>query len=47
MLRTGLRPKVESFSFRMAPELKAAFTAATVKVDKPARQVLRDFMRSM
>ena len=45
MLRTSARPKVESFNFRVDPELKAAFTAATAEEDKPAGQVLRDFMR--
>ena len=45
MPRASLRPKVESFNFRVDPELKAAFTAATAKEDKPAGQVLRDFMR--
>ena len=38
--------KVESFNFRVDPELKAAFTAATANEDKPAGQVLRDFMRA-
>ena len=46
MPRTSLRPKVESFNFRVDPELKAAFTAATAQEDKPAGQVLRDFMRA-
>ena len=46
MSRASLRPKVESFNFRVDPELKAAFTAATAKEDKPAGQVLRGFMRA-
>ena len=46
MPRTSLRPKVESFNFRVDPELKAAFTVATAREDKPAGQVLRDFMRA-
>lgn len=46
MPRASLRPKVESFNFRVDPELKAAFAAATAKEDKPAGQVLRDFMRA-
>lgn len=29
MLRASLRPKVESFSFRVDPGLKTAFAAAT------------------
>jgi c-di-GMP-binding flagellar brake protein YcgR len=45
MPRTSARPKVESFNFRVDPELKAAFAAATAEEDKPAGQVLRDFMR--
>jgi hypothetical protein len=46
MSRASVRPKVESFNFRVDPELKAAFTAATAEEDKPAGQVLRDFMRT-
>jgi len=45
MPQTSTRPKVESFNFRVDPELKAAFTAAVAEEDKPAGQVLRDFMR--
>ena len=45
MARSSARPKVESFNFRLDPKLKAAFTAATADEDKPAGQVLRDFMR--
>ena len=46
MPRTSAHPKVESFNFRVDPELKAAFAAATAAEDKPAGQVLRDFMRA-
>ncbi len=46
MSRASRHPKVDSFNFRVDPELKAAFTAATAKEDKPAGQVLRDFMRA-
>lgn len=46
MPRTSARPKVESFNFRVDPELKAAFTAAVAAEDRPAGQVLRDFMRA-
>ncbi|MBV9747936.1 MAG: hypothetical protein JO157_03885 [Acetobacteraceae bacterium] len=46
MPRMSPRPKVESFNFRVDPELKAAFTAAVAAEDKPAGQVLRDFMRA-
>ncbi len=45
MPRISTRPKVGSFNFRVDPELKAAFAAAAAKEDKPAGQVLRDFMR--
>jgi hypothetical protein len=45
MPRMSTRPKVESFNFRVDPALKAAFTAAVAEEDKPAGQVLRDFMR--
>ena len=45
MPRSSARPKAESFNFRVDPELKAAFAAATAEEDKPAGQVLRDFMR--
>jgi hypothetical protein len=46
MPRINAHPKVESFNFRVDPALKAAFTAATATEDKPAGQVLRDFMRA-
>lgn len=38
--------KIETVNFRVEPELKAAFTLAAAKADKPAGQVLRDFMRA-
>lgn len=44
--RTSQHPKAETFNFRIDPALKAAFTAATEAEDKPAAQVLRDFMRA-
>jgi hypothetical protein len=37
--------KTESFNFRVHAALKAAFTAASAAEDRPAAQVLRDFMR--
>ncbi len=46
MPRATHHPKVDSFNFRVDPALKAAFTAATAADDKPAGQVLRDFMRA-
>jgi hypothetical protein len=39
-------PKDESFNFRVDPRLKAEFQKATETRDKPAAQVLRDFMRA-
>ena len=42
----GVRAEVESFNFRVDPEPKAAFTAAVAEEDKPAGQVLREFMRA-
>jgi hypothetical protein len=44
--RTSQHPKESSFNLRIDPSLKAAFTAATAAEDKPAAQVLRDFMRA-
>jgi len=44
--RTSTHPKVESFNFRVEPELKAAFTATTAKKDRLAGQVLRDLIRA-
>jgi hypothetical protein len=46
MPRTSQHPKETSFNLRIDPTLKAAFTAATEAEDKPAAQVVRDFMRS-
>ena len=46
MPRTSRTPKEETFNFRVDPSLKAAFQAATEAEDKPAAQVLRDFMRA-
>jgi hypothetical protein len=46
MPRTTQHPKETSFNLRIAPHLKAAFTAATEADDKPAAQVLREFMRA-
>lgn len=37
--------KAESFNFRVNAKLKADFTAATAMEDRPAAQVLRNFMR--
>jgi hypothetical protein len=46
MPRITQHPKAETFNFRIDPDLKAAFTAATEAEDRPAAQVLRDFMRA-
>jgi hypothetical protein len=46
MPRTSQQPKGTSFNLRIDPALKAAFTAATEAADKPAAQVVRDFMRA-
>ena len=43
--RLSQHPKEDSFNFRVDPGLKADFQAATEAEDKPAAQVLRDFMR--
>src|SRR5262245_52996173 len=46
MPRTSAHPKEESFNFRVPSDLKAAFKSATEEADRPAAQVLRDFMRA-
>ncbi len=46
MPRYSQHPKLESFNFRVDQKLKADFQAATEADDKPAAQILRDFMRS-
>jgi len=46
MPRQSQHPKEESFNFRVDPTLKAEFQTATEAEDKPAAQVLRDFMRA-
>jgi hypothetical protein len=46
MPRTSQNPKETSFNLRIDPALKAAFAAATEAEDKPAAQVVRDFMRA-
>jgi hypothetical protein len=46
MPRASQHRKESSFNLRIDPALKAAFTAATEAEDKPAAQVLRDFMRA-
>lgn len=46
MPRTSQHPKEASFNFRIDPALKSAFAEATEAEDKPAAQVLREFMRA-
>jgi hypothetical protein len=46
MPRTTQILKETSFNLRIDPALKAAFTAAADADDKPAAQILRDFMRA-
>ena len=46
MPRTTRHPKEENFNFRVPADLKAEFKAATEAADRPAAQVLRDFMRA-
>ncbi len=46
MPRTSQHPKDTSFNLRIDPVLKAAFTAAAEAEDKPAAQLVRDFMRA-
>ncbi|MGH7024024.1 MAG: hypothetical protein ACREEB_10595 [Caulobacteraceae bacterium] len=45
MPRATHHAKAESFNLRVDPQLKADFQAATEAADRPAAQVLRDFMR--
>lgn len=45
MPRASRTPKLDTFNFRVDSELKSAFTAATEANDRPAAQVLREFMR--
>ncbi len=46
MARTSQFPKDQTFNFRIDPALKVAFVAAAETADRPASQVLRDFMRA-
>ena len=46
MPRTSQHPKETSFNLRIDPALKAAFTEAAEVQDKPAAQVVREFMRT-
>ncbi|MDB5396788.1 MAG: hypothetical protein JWM91_4294 [Rhodospirillales bacterium] len=46
MPRTSQHPKETSFNLRIDPALKTAFTAAAQAEDKPAAQLVRDFMRA-
>ncbi|HEY5105145.1 MAG TPA: hypothetical protein VII73_00065 [Caulobacteraceae bacterium] len=46
MPRATTRSKADTFNLRLDRKLKAAFQAATEAHDKPAAQVLREFMRA-
>jgi hypothetical protein len=46
MPRATQHPKETSFTLRIDPALKASFSAATEAEDKPAAQVVREFMRA-
>lgn len=46
MARSSQNPKETSFNLRIDPALKAAFTAAAEADDKPAAQLVRDFMQA-
>lgn len=46
MSRTSHHPKQENFNFRVSSDLKTAFQKVTELQDKPAAQVIRDFMRA-
>lgn len=45
MPRSTGQPKDTSFNFRIDPALKDSFTKAAEAADRPAAQVLREFMR--
>ncbi len=46
MTRTSGHTKEESFNFRVPAELKANFQKAAEMSDRPAAQIIRDFMRA-
>jgi len=46
MPRINSHLKEENFNFRVPADLKAAFQQATEATDRPAAQVIRDFMRA-
>jgi hypothetical protein len=46
MPRTSKHPKEENFNFRVPADLKADFKAAVEAEDRPAGQVIREFMRT-
>ena len=46
MPRTTTQPKEEAFNLRIPADLKAAFMAAAASADRPAAQVIREFMRA-
>lgn len=46
MPRINRKAKDETFNFRVDPALKEAFSTAAEAADKPAAQILREFMRA-
>jgi hypothetical protein len=46
MPKSSIQPKEESLNFCVPAKLKAAFQVATEAEDRPAAQVIRDFMRA-
>lgn len=46
MPRLSKQPDEESFSFRVDRQLRAAFEAEAEREDRPAAQLLREFMRT-
>jgi hypothetical protein len=45
MSRATRPPKEDNFNFRVSADLKAAFRAAAESQDRPAAQIIREFMR--
>jgi hypothetical protein len=46
MVTANRKTKEESFNFRVDPHLKAEFQTVSRAEDRPAAQILRDFMRA-
>lgn len=41
------KPKMDTFTFRIEPGLKSAFVKLAEKHDKPAGEILREFIREL